>query len=81
MSDMTLINLLVLIELGLVVVAVKKEVDNSGLQAVLPMLDAASELVQGICIEKGINVESIAGMNMLEEIRDNYIKVIAYRDA
>lgn len=81
LSDLTLLNLLVLIELGLMSVAVKRSSDNSGLEHVLSLLDKANELILNISVTKGINAESIAGLNMLEEIRDNYIKVIAYRDA
>ena len=81
MSDLTLLTLLALIELGLMAIAVKRMAEDVILENIISILDKAKILITQICLAKGIEAESIAGLIMLEEVLENYSRLIIFRNA
>ena len=81
MSDLTLLTLLALIELGLMAIAVKRMADDVILENIISILDKAKIFITRISLAKGIDADNIAGLNMLEEVRDNYSKLNVFRNA
>ena len=63
------------------VINLKQGADDFGIEYALGCIDQAHAHVTQICVSKGMNTENVAGLVMLDELRDNYIKVIAYRDS
>ena len=81
MSDLTLLTLLALIELGLMAIAVKRMAEDVILENIISILDKAKILITQISLAKGIDADKIAGLIMLEEVLDNYSRLIIFRNA
>ena len=73
--------MLALIELGLMAVAVKRMAEDLILENIISILDKAKILITRISLAKGINPDNVAGLNMLEEVLDNYSRLIIFRNA
>lgn len=62
-------------------VAVKRMAEDLILENIISILDKAKILITRISLAKGINPDNVAGLNMLEEVLDNYSRLIIFRNA